>query len=273
MDEKRWDLHMHSTCSDGTYEPEKLIDEAKRIGLTGISITDHDTVLAYTPKLFNYAKENGIELITGVEFSTMDQERPVHILGYHFDINDSGLKGLCEAHKERRRLRNLAILKALKKYNVHIEEEELLALGTKTIGRPHIARLMIDRGVVSTIQEAFDHWLGDGKKCYVQGKKFSQKEAIEVIHQAKGKAVLAHPILLKKKAIIKTLLENNSFDGMECYYAAFSQEQNEQIVKIAEKFNLVMTGGSDFHGEAKPYLKVGSSYTNENQMNRLKEGL
>ena len=262
---------MHSTCSDGSYDPKKLIEEAQKIGLAGISITDHDSIMAYTPELFGYAKENGIELIPGVEFSTMVQEMPVHILGYNVDLNDPGLKGLCEAHKIRRKERNLSIIKELKKHGIQIEEEELLALGSKTIGRPHIAKLLIDKGVVSSIQEAFDYWIGDSKKCYVSGRMFSPAETIEVIHKAKGKAILAHPILLKKKAVIKGLLQNNQFDGMECYYAAFSEAQNEQMVKLAQNFNLIMTGGSDFHGDAKPYLKIGISYTNEEQINRLRE--
>lgn len=269
MDKKGWDLHVHSTCSDGTYTPKELIDEAKAKSLTGLAITDHDTVAAYTQNLYDYAKENAIGLITGVEFSTIDDKTPVHILGYRFDTDHKAVTDLCQAHVIRRQERNQAILAKLKDYGIEISYDELLAQGGHTIGRPHIAKLLIEKGVVNTIKEAFNRWIGDDQKCYARGRIFSPKEAIETIHKAGGLAFLAHPILLKKRAVIKGLLNRYKFDGMECYYGTFSEDKKKQMVEIAGHFNILTSGGSDFHGSTKSYVRLGVSYTNENEIERI----
>lgn len=269
MSKKGWDLHMHSTSSDGSYTPKELLDAAKEAGLKGISITDHDTVAAYDEDLYSYASQIGVELITGVEFSTIYEQLPVHILGYNIDVKNQSLKKLCLAHATRREDRNKKILKKLEEYGVLITYDELLAQGGNTIGRPHIAHLLMEKGVVSSIKEAFEKWIGDGKKCYERGKIFSPKEAIDTIRLAGGVAILAHPILYKKKSTIKGLLNRFDFDGMECYYAAFSEDQKYRIVKIANEHSLLVTGGSDFHGDTKPYIKIGASYTNEEDLERL----
>lgn len=269
MDKRGWDLHVHSTCSDGTFSPKQLIDEAKLKNLKGISITDHDTVSAYTKELYDYAKEQEIGLLTGVEFSTIDDMMPVHILGYRFDISHQSITDLCKAHESRREERNKAIIDKLQKEGVDINYEELLKQGHKTIGRPHIANLLIEKGVVRNIKEAFDHWIGDGQKCYARGRIFSPKEAVETIHAAGGLAFLAHPILLKKRSVIKALLNRYKFDGMECYYGTFSEDQKNKMVQISEHFNILASGGSDFHGTTKAYVKLGASYTNDFDMERI----
>ncbi len=271
MTKKGWDLHMHSTCSDGTSTPEELIDGAKERGLAGISITDHDTTAAYQPKLISYAKEQGVDLVTGVEFSTMDQELPVHILGYKINPEASSVIELCEAHQKRRKDRNEKMIKKLNQHGIDISYAELESKGEKSIGRPHIAHLLIEKGVVSTVKEAFEKWIGDGKKAFDRGESFSPKDAIDVIRDAEGVAILAHPILYRKKAIIKGLLAKYKFDGMECYYAAFSEDQKMRMVTIAKNHNLLVTGGSDFHGETKPYIKIGASYTNSEDIKKIKQ--
>ena len=271
MNEKKWDLHTHSTCSDGTFTAKRLIDESLRRGLHGLSITDHDTTAAYTPELFKYAKEKEVDLVPGVEFSTMEGDVPVHILAYGIDLKDDGIKGLVQFHVERRSERNRLMLKALKKHGVDINEDDLKKYGAKSIGRPHIARAMMDKKVISSFKEAFTDWIGDDQKCFVKGDWLTPGETIKVIRNAGGKAILAHPILLKKRALIKKILSTYKFDGMECYYAAFSERQNEHMVKIAKERAMIITGGSDFHGDNKPYLKVGSSYTNKDEMAKLRD--
>ncbi len=270
MSEKGYDLHMHSTCSDGTATPKELIDGAKLANLKGISITDHDTTAAYTKDLFDYAKEQNIGVIQGAEFSTFLDKTPIHILAYGYDIENQSLKDLCLAHINRRKDRNDQILASLKKHSIDISYEELLLPGSHVIGRPHIAKALMEKGVVSSIKEAFDIWIGDDRKCFAAGVKFKPQETIDIIHGAGGLAVLAHPILLKKKGLIKNILNQFNFDGMECYYAAFSESQKYQMVKIAKEYDLIMTGGSDFHGETKPYIKIGASYTNDDEMNKLR---
>ncbi len=266
---KRYDLHTHSTASDGSSTPKELIDQAKALELTGISITDHDTVDAYTEELFLYAKEKNIELISGVEFSSVYQDTGIHVLGYYFDVTHPELREFCVKHKERRKERNKLILELLRKEGMPLTEEDL-GDSKGVIGRPHIAQALIKKGYIATMQDAFSRLIGDGKPCFAPGNRVSLEETIDLIHKAGGKAVLAHPILLKKRSLIKKLLAF-PFDGVECFYANFSAKQNEEICHLAEKLgDFVQTGGSDFHGAIKPYSFLGSAYTSEENLSRLK---
>lgn len=258
----RADMHCHSTCSDGTHSPKELIDLAVSQNLQGLSITDHDTCKAYDAELFAYAKERDIQLVTGVEFSSYHQGTGVHILGYDFLPDHPEILAFAESHKERRKLRNLAILKKLEKAGMPISEGELSVFSGAVIGRPHIAQLMIDKGYVASFKEAFNEYIGNDKPCYVSGPIFKVSETIEVIKKASGKAFLAHPIFIRKRRILNELL-SMPFDGMECYYAMCTDEQNDRMLRIAEKRNFAISGGSDFHGENKPYLQLGASFITE----------
>ena len=271
MTTKRYDLHTHSTVSDGTFLPNELIDLAASYELAGISITDHDTIDAYTDELFSYAHEKNIEIVPGVEFSSCYGDTGIHLLGYCFDIDNPEIKQFCIRHKERRRERNLLILDLLKKAGMELTLDDL-SDAKGVVGRPHIASAMIKKGYVATLQDAFRLYIGDGKPCFAPGNRFSLDETIGVIHKAGGKAVLAHPILLKKRSLIKKLLEL-PFDGVECFYANFSGKQNGEISHIAEKHNnLIQTGGSDFHGSVKPHSVLGSAYTTFENLEKLKGG-
>ena len=216
---KRYDLHSHSTVSDGSCTPKELIDLAEKAELAGISITDHDTIDAYTDDLLSYAKEKNIELIPGVEFSSCYQDTGIHLLGYCFDLQNQAIREFCIRHKDRRKERNHLILELLRKEGMELSENDLRDAGG-VVGRPHIANAMIKKGYVATFQDAFRLFIGDGKPCFAPGNRFSLDETIGVIHAAGGKAVLAHPILLKKRSLIKKLLEL-PFDGVECFYANF----------------------------------------------------
>ena len=266
---KRYDLHCHSTVSDGTFTSKELIDLAVSLELAGISITDHDTVDAYTNELLAYTKERNIELIPGVEFSSHFEGTGVHILGYCFDIHNQGLRHFCERHKERRTERNRQILALLKNAGMELNEYDLRdSLGV--VGRPHIATAMIRKGYVADLGEAFRVYIGDGKPCFSPGNRFSLEETINIIHGAGGKAVLAHPILLKKRSLIRKILER-PFDGMECFYANFSAGQNNEMSQIAERNgHLVQTGGSDFHGTIKAHTNLGSAYTTLENLEKLR---
>ncbi len=257
----RADLHCHSTCSDGTFSPVELIRHAKEIGLKGLSITDHDTIEAYKTAI-PAAKEQGILLGTGAEFSCVFKQWSIHILGYDFLLDDPGILNLCAQHQERRLKRNHAILEELAKLRMPISEEELRAKGVESIGRPHIAQLMVDKGYVSSIREAFQQYLGDGKRAFVSGDAFSIPETIEIIHQAQGKAFLAHPHLIDRNHLLKELLRL-PFDGIECYYGRFLADQEKRWLKLAKEKNLLSSGGSDFHGDIKAYVPLGSSWVDE----------
>lgn len=258
------DLHCHSTCSDGSKTPEELVLIAKAIGLKGLAITDHDSIESFSIAS-ETAKREGIELLTGVEFSTVHNKTSIHILGYAFAPHSEIIESFCQKHHLRRFTRNQAILEKLVKAGLPITELELereTSGSMTTVGRPHIAKAMMRKGYVKTVQEAFQKYLGDGKSCFAEGPSFSTTETIDLIHEAKGLAVIAHPHLVDNGRILNELLEMN-FDGIECYYAKFNMDQHKRWLRIAEKKKWLITGGSDFHGDIKPNLPLGSSYIDE----------
>ncbi len=267
----RADLHCHTTFSDGGLTPEELLNRAKEVGLSGISITDHDTIAAYreAPAI---AKQLGLLLGTGVEFSCVFQKMSVHILGYDFDLNAPSIQRLCDRHQQRREMRNKAILEKLSRLGMHISLEELHALGGRTIGRPHIAHLMIQKGYVASMKEAFNQFIGDGKPCFDPGEGIFAQETIEIIHQAKGKAFVAHPHLLEHARKIKELLKY-PFDGIECHYAKFSPEQEKRWINTAKEKGWLMSGGSDFHGPSKDYITLGCSWVDEKTFHQIFQNL
>jgi predicted metal-dependent phosphoesterase TrpH len=262
------DLHCHTTCSDGSASPVEVIQLAKQLGLKGLSITDHDTIDAYQTAI-PAAKAAGLLLGTGVEFSCEFQGISLHLLGYDFDLKNLALHQLCQRHRKRREFRNQAILAKLSEAGMPIDYEELVALVAKAqgniIGRPHIAQLMVEKGYVKNLREAFNHYIGEGKKCYDPGEPFTVEEAIEVLHSAGGKAFVAHPQLLPDEFPIKDLLKL-PFDGLECYYSRLFKKS---WVEIAQEKGWIMSGGSDFHGSIKPETELGCCGVDQETFNRI----
>lgn len=260
----RADLHSHSTCSDGTLTPVQLIDLAIEIGLKGLSITDHDSIDAYETAV-PYAKQKGLLLGTGVEFSCVYGKNNVHVLGYNYDLDSGDIHEFCARHHERRTKRNRAILEKLARHSMPISEEELQG---NTIGRPHIAQLMVAKKYVGTIKEAFNYYLGDDKCCYVPSASFSVEDTVELIHAAGGKAFIAHPHLMGPGKIVKELLQF-PFDGIECYYSRCHLDKEKRWIKIATEKGLLMSGGSDFHGAIKPDIPLGCSWVDEQAFHKI----
>lgn len=261
MNEFRADLHCHSTYSDGTYTPSELIELACKIGLSGLSITDHDTIEAYREAIPE-AAERQLPLIPGLELSTVHKGKSVHVLAYSFQLNSADILDFCKNQRARRENRNKAILERLASHGMPIEEDELSSpLDNRSFGRPHIAQAMVKRGYVSSIQQAFHEYIGDGKLCFYPGSRFSVEETIEIIHKARGVAIIAHPHLIEN-SIVKDLLEMK-FDGIEGYYARFSSEDHARWIKTGMKRGWLITGGSDFHGAIKPNIPLGSSWVGE----------
>jgi predicted metal-dependent phosphoesterase TrpH len=247
--------------------PAELLCHAKEIGLSGISITDHDTIEAYSQAPL-IAKEFGLLLGTGVEFSCFFSGMSVHVLGYGFDLDSTPIHNLCVRHQQRRMLRNRTILERLSRLGMSISEEELLATSGRTVGRPHIAQLMVQKGYVSSIKGAFDRYIGDGKPCFDPGVGMTVDETIKIIHEGRGKAFLAHPHLLEHGNKIKELLKL-PFDGIECYYAKFPLAQEARWIQAAEKRGWLMSGGSDFHGSIKDYIPLGCSWVGEETFHKI----
>lgn len=232
--------------------------------LQGLSITDHDTLEAYKTAL-PFAKEKNFPLLPGVELSTIFKGESIHVLGYGFDLDSSLLQEFCQNQKLLRHERNIKILEKLKKMGIAIELEE-----GDCMGRPHIASAMMQKGVIRTIQEGFDKYLGEGKSAYVPGNRPEVHQAIDVIKKAKGKAVIAHPHLINKKRILKALLDM-PFDGIECYYAKMPLDREAPFLKIAKDKGWLITGGSDYHGTIKPNIMLGNSWVDQSRFNQLYE--
>lgn len=259
------DLHCHTNCSDGSTSPAELIELATKLELKGLSITDHDSIEAYQSAIPAAQKAN-IRLGTGVEFSCEFQGISLHLLGYDFDLKNTGIHQLCLRHQKRREVRNLAILAKLALSGMPISYDELRTSAQgKTVGRPHIAQLMVEKGYVKNLREAFNLYIGEGKKCYDPGQPFTVEEAIEVLHAAKGKAFIAHPQLLPDEFPVDALLKL-PFDGIECYYSRLFKKS---WAEIADVRGWIKSGGSDFHGSVKPETELGSSGVDEEIFNKI----
>ena len=174
----------------------------------------------------------------------------------------------CEKHQERRLKRNRTILEKLKRLSMIIEEEELGNPNDRTVGRPHIAELLLKKNYTSSIQEAFDRYIGEGKPCFEPGESFTPEETIDIIHLSGGKAFIAHPHLIKKNEVLRDLYEMD-FDGIECYYGVFHNGEEKKWLKIAKERGWLVSGGSDFHGTIKPYIQLGTSWVDEDRVKAI----
>ncbi|MCH9616762.1 MAG: 5'-3' exoribonuclease [Chlamydiia bacterium] len=266
-------MHCHSTCSDGSLSPIELLNLAKESGLHGISITDHDTVAAYTQKTFDHAKKIGVDLIPGVEFSTVYNKREgsesVHILGYGIDIHHEKIKHLQKLHEQRRKERFEQILSKLKAGGFDLTDGNFDKEKRGSVGRPHIALALIEKGYAADMKMAFRKFLGDRAPYFVPSNMPSIEETIATIKIAGGKAILAHPILIKGRKILRKIMSSYQFDGMECYYGNFPRDRIEFLLKMCEHKNLLITGGSDFHGEHRTFVTLGSSFMTKQALGSL----
>lgn len=264
------DMHCHSNFSDGVSTPFELIALCHELGLQGLSITDHDSIAAYRDaNLFLWAEKHCVRLCPGVEISSISRGKNIHVLAYAFPLPNPILQELCAQYEKNRRNRNVAILSRLEKIGFYMNIEELTAaFPLAVIGRPHIAKLLVKKGYIDTVQKAFRQFLGETGSCYVPLQSPSTGEVIEVIHAAGAKAFLAHPHLIKHKSILRYLL-TLPFDGIECYYARFPNEQVQYWKRIATQRNMLISGGSDYHGLNVEYNLLGSSWVNEEDFSRI----
>lgn len=265
------DLHIHSHFSDGTHTPSQIIDLAHKKGLSAISITDHDTIAAYSEELFDIAKKNHIELIPGVEVSSSHKKEEVHILGYNIDLKEKRFHEFLGNIQKLRDERNKAMLERCRSMGMAISDEEFFALKdpkTRVLGRPHIAYLLKQKKYVENEKEAFQKYLRKHASCYVAGEKYSSIEVIGQIHLAGGKAILAHPHFIRSHKTLSELMAM-PFDGLECHYGLFSKEDNERMIKLAREKKWIVTGGSDFHGDVKPHLPIGASTVGKEAIEKI----
>jgi predicted metal-dependent phosphoesterase TrpH len=251
------DLHTHTTASDGTYAPAELVREAVRRGVRVLAVTDHDSVDAVVPAIEAARQHPPLEVVPGIEINTDETGGEVHILGYFLDHGAAWLRTLLREFREERAGRVHRIAERLAALGCPIDAAEVLALVQEgSAGRPHVAQVMVQRGYVGTVREAFDRFLAAGKPAYVPHRKLTPREACEIIRRARGLAVVAHPSFHPDpEAMIRGLAGAGVLDGVECYYAEHSPEQTAQFLALCRKLDLVPTGGSDFHG---PRVRAGT---------------
>jgi predicted metal-dependent phosphoesterase TrpH len=245
------DLHIHSTYSDGMLKPAELVDLAESLGLSAIAITDHDTADG-TLEALQRGLARDIEVITGIEMSSWHNDTSMHILGYRFNHDDGQFSNRLHLLQQGRERRNERIVENLNKLGIRVELEELQKYSEYgQTGRPHIARLLVDKGVVKTIDLAFKYYLGRCAAAYAERFSFSANDAIAMIREAGGIAVLAHPATLDPSLrTISSLLKDLQMvglEGVEVYYPSHSPKAVKALLKMAEDLGLLITGGSDFH--------------------------
>jgi predicted metal-dependent phosphoesterase TrpH len=257
----RLDLHLHTTHSDGSLSPGEVLALANKAGVTALSITDHDITTAI-PEALAAGLSFGIEVIPGIEISSFLDQSEIHILGYFLDWQDPSFNAQLLALRQSRHRRNPLIIEKLQALGIDITYEEVRALaGTDAVGRPHIARALMDKKVVTSAKEAFDRYLAHGKLAYAPRELPTPGEAIRWIKAAKGLAVLAHPTWVQPTEGTLTdlvrQLKSDGLDGVEVHYSSHSARQTRDYLSLAKEVNLLVTGGSDFHGVTKPDIEVG----------------
>lgn len=243
------DLHLHTTASDGLLDPPALVAEAQRRDVSVLSVTDHDTVAGLDPAA-DAARRRGIRFVPGIEISTTSAGQEIHILGYFLDPRDGALLSFLEGTRAARIGRLRAIAAKLRDLGIVVDVEPLLASGKPgTVGRPHLARALVREGYVGSFDEAFDLYLAQGRPAYVERPDVAPARAIEVIAAARGIPVLAHPGLYQADGIIPSLVDHG-LRGVEVYHAQHTPADIVEYRRVAARFDLLVTGGSDFHGDA-----------------------
>ena len=258
---RRVDLHMHTTHSDGTFPPRELVRYAKEKRIACISVTDHDTMSSYKECAEEAAKA-GIELIPGIEISAQFEPGTLHVLGFFLDPQHPGLQTALEEIQKARRERNPQIIAKLNSLGIPITLDEVRAeSGGKQIGRPHFARVLIKKGIVPSMEEAFDRYLAKGKPAYLDKRRLNSAASIQKIREAGGIAVAAHPKQMKldEEELEREFarLVEEGLGGIEAYNSCQNRREAELYKRLAERFNLFVTGGSDFHGANKPDVDLG----------------
>ena len=261
MDHRIVDLHVHSTESDGTLTPEDLVAEAKKAGLAAFALTDHDTCQGVC-KAMPLAASAGIELIPGIELSTDYHGKEVHIVGLYIDMENEQLLKKTAEYRKCRSERNALMVEALQKEGLSITMEELVAENPDcVITRANIARFLYEHGQIKSVREAFDRYIGVHCKCYVGRLKVASTDAVRLIKEAGGTAILAHPLLygLSNTNLQKMIdeLKPAGLDGLEAIYSTYTTGEEQQMKRLARENGLLISGGSDFHGSNKPDIALG----------------
>lgn len=257
------DLHVHTTASDGLLSPEELIQRASSLGLTALAITDHDTVDGL-PEARSAAEKTGMNLITGIELSCgwEGRDNSVHVLGLFIDEKAPAMIELLNEQKQLRFQRALRMVELLGGIGLDVAElhERFLSNPDKILGRPHIARYLVEKGYIKDFQEAFDRYISRGKPAYVPKDHVLPQKGIEVIHASGGLAVIAHPGLISDWDDVWSHIGGLAWDGIETYYSEHRNSDVKKFASLVAERDMLSSGGSDFHGDYGKHLNRLGKY-------------
>ncbi|MGL5151224.1 MAG: PHP domain-containing protein [Clostridium sp.] len=263
------DLHIHSSYSDGNITPEEIIEAAIQKGVRCISITDHDTIDSqYVTRM----DIESLQIIPGVEFSTEYEDLEIHILGYFIDIENQRLNETINNLKSRRMKRGKRIIEKLQSQDIAITLDDVELKNSSSLSRSHIANAIVSKGYEENYKEAFSNYLVKGKSAYVKGDKLNYKEVIDVITEAGGVAILAHPGKIYRSMEIEKIIRNLKccgLKGIEVYHPSHNSKQINMFYNLCKKYKLCITGGSDYHGIITKEVFLGSQGVNEILLNKL----
>ncbi len=260
------DLHVHSDCSDGTCSPEELVELAKQKGLSAFALTDHDTTEGVA-RARHAAEGTGVCVIPGIEFSTSYEKRDVHVLGLGIDPEDEYFQENLDRFRNSRDRRNEEMIRKMQEHGISITQEEVEKLfPDAVITRAHFARFLVEKKFVGSTNEAFDRYLGDRACCFVPREKVTPFQAVRLIKENGGYAVLAHPLIYgfskgKLEELVREMKKAGA-DGIEAIYSQNRWNDEGEMRALAKRHGLKITGGSDFHGSNKPGIEMGTGKGN-----------
>jgi predicted metal-dependent phosphoesterase TrpH len=264
------DLHLHTYFSDGTFSPEELVGHGHRLGFAALALTDHDSVEGCV-RMAKACEAAGIDFIPGTELTAEHNDTEIHLLGYYLDLENQTLLTEIAKFQAVRQNRIHEMVARLNGLKVPLKVESVFALANcKSPGRPHVARALVKAGLVGNLDEAFERFLKKNRPAWVPKAKMSALEAVDLIHQAGGLAVMAHPGLNRTDDVIPVLVEAG-LDGIECFHTKHSTVTSERYLEMADKFHLLITGGSDCHGFSKGKPLIGTVKLPYEHVQKLKQ--
>jgi 3',5'-nucleoside bisphosphate phosphatase len=266
------DLHTHSTASDGIYSPTELLLRAKDIGLRVLALTDHDTT-GGLEEASRAAKKLDIDLVPGIEINTDVAGGEVHVLGYYLEYQRPEFQAILKVLRDARELRGQRMVELLSEHGINVSWERVREIAQGSVGRPHVAKALLEAGYVQTIGEAFDKYIGTGKFAYVPRYKLTPEDAVHLIASANGLPVIAHPLDLPGLTELRNWLPGlvaAGMVGLETYYGPYAQDDERQLRALADEYGLIPTGGTDFHGPGIHPTPLGGRHVPYEAVERLK---
>jgi predicted metal-dependent phosphoesterase TrpH len=266
------DLHTHSTASDGLYSPTELFQRAAEAGLRVVALTDHDSTNG-VEEAAQAARTHDIDFIPGIELNTDIQGGEVHVLGYFPEYTRPDFQSVLQVLRNARVHRGQRMVELLNEQGVHIQWERVREIAQGSVGRPHVAKALLEAGYVKSIPEAFDKYIGSSSPAYVPRYKLTPQDAIRLIASANGISVMAHPLTMPGLAALRNWLpelHDAGLVGMEVYYGPYAQSEVQELKAFADEYHLIATGGTDYHGPGIHPTPLGGRYVPYEAVEQLK---